>query len=568
MLRSPVGAFLAFLALAVYTTWPLAPQASTGVVHNLTDPLEQAWIFAWTAHALPQAPLALFDANIFWPEPLTLAFTESFLGLTVPASPLFWLTDNALATYNLAMIASYAAGGWGVCLLVHRLGGSAGAGLVAGAAFGLAPYRLNQMSHPHVVAVHLLPVVLLVLMRLRDEPSRRLVVALGASVALQLWTSLTAGAMTLLVVGGWALWESLRLRRRALPVVGATVAGALLGLVLAAPLLLIYIEARAQHPEYSQSPRIVTDFSAEPASYLSPSPSGPVVRPLYELLDRNFVNARGAAEKHLFPGVWLGSAFLATVGAVGVAFLRRRRDGGTRPWLEPTSLFIWMALLGLVLSLGPHWGGRTSGTPLPFWLVTRVVPGNLLRVPARLASVVLLAMAVAVGLALSATRPRVRRALVAASALVLAAELAPGAFRMVEPPPLTAAHSAVAQLDGAVLALPTVELEPDRGVRITSLLREPVHMWLSTAHFRPITNGYAAFYPVSAYELAARVQDLPSSDAFAALRANDVQTVVVQTDMVEPTPWRDVVAELESWPGVAPVAESEGVRVFDISGAR
>ena len=92
-------------------------------------------------------------------------------------------------------------------------------------------------------------------------------------------------------------------------------------------------------------------------------------------------------------------------------------------------------------------------------------------------------------------------------------------------------------------------------------------MYLSTANFRPLVNGYAAFYPVSYSKLVAAVQDFPSSASLRAVRARGVTTVVVQTRLLRHTPWRDVVERLRVWPGVRLQAQAPGVRVYDITGA-
>ena len=57
-------------------TWPLASGLGTWSRMDNADTALNAWIVAWVAHQLPVAPLALFDANIFYPEPRTLAFSE------------------------------------------------------------------------------------------------------------------------------------------------------------------------------------------------------------------------------------------------------------------------------------------------------------------------------------------------------------------------------------------------------------------------------------------------------------------------------------------------------------
>ena len=139
---------------------------------------------------------------------------------------------------------------------------------------------------------------------------------------------------------------------------------------------------------------------------------------------------------------------------------------------------------------------------------------------------------------------------------------------MVAAPPITAANRAVARASGAVLQLPTVAIHPDGTFARETLLREPVQLYLSTAHYRPITNGYAAFLPTSAKTLLTRIQDLPSASSLRALREQDVGTVVVQTDLVVGTPWANTAPQLDAWPGVRLVAASPGVRVYDVTRAR
>ncbi|TMK40011.1 MAG: hypothetical protein E6G66_17540, partial [Actinobacteria bacterium] len=117
---------------------------ATGVPGNLTDSLENSYIFSWDAHALLHQPLRLFDANIFF--------------------------------VNVATLALYAVGGYTTYLLVRELGASRGPGVVAGVAFLGAPYRVVVIQHLTVLATHLLPLAFLLLLRIEREvvvPTRR-----------------------------------------------------------------------------------------------------------------------------------------------------------------------------------------------------------------------------------------------------------------------------------------------------------------------------------------------------------------------------------------------------------
>ena len=64
-------------------------------VHDPGDPLMVTWVLAWVAHQLPSAPAHIFDANIFYPERNTLAYSETLLVPGLLAAPLHWLGVGA-----------------------------------------------------------------------------------------------------------------------------------------------------------------------------------------------------------------------------------------------------------------------------------------------------------------------------------------------------------------------------------------------------------------------------------------------------------------------------------------
>ena len=67
---------------------------------------------SWTAHALLTAPSRLFDANIFYPEKLTLAYSEAMLVQALFAVPVIAAGGSAVLAYNVAVIAGFALTGW------------------------------------------------------------------------------------------------------------------------------------------------------------------------------------------------------------------------------------------------------------------------------------------------------------------------------------------------------------------------------------------------------------------------------------------------------------------------
>ncbi|MGH3116855.1 MAG: hypothetical protein ACRDQ2_07020 [Gaiellales bacterium] len=565
---SHLAAFGWCLAVASFATWPLAAHAGTHVIGNLGDPLEAAWRLAWGAHAVLRAPLHLFDANIFHPEPLTLAYSENHLGVSVPLAPVFWITGNALLSYNLAILAALAAGGFGVYLLTIEVTGFRSAAWVAGTAYTGVPFRVSMagLGHLHVLDLYLLPVVLLVLLRLRRGSSRRPIAVLALLVALSWWTSLTGTFMVMVTVGVWGIWELLRLRRGAWPLLGRALAGTAIGFVGAIPMLWPYAEVRRLHPEYRHPDLEVIELSATPGSYLSPPPGGHLVRGTYGQLSARFRPRTVPAEKELFPGFFLVAACVATGAGALAHAVRRLGARRSLPAGETAGLVAVVGAVAVILSFGPRYGARPDGAPLPFMAIDALIPGGLMRAPARMGALALLAMAVLAGVGVSWVPRPWRRFLVGGSLVFLLLEFAP-AITLVRAPAPTAAHRAVAARSGAVLCLPTVELKEDGNPIGPTLPREAEHMYLSAAHFRPLTNGWGAYSPPGVKPFVAAVADLPSPGAFRALRARDVQTVVVQTGLLAGTPWVGVEERLARWPGVRRIARATGVVVYDVAGA-
>jgi hypothetical protein len=549
--------------VALYVSWPLVTHLGDRIPGDLADPLENTWILGWGAHAIVHQPLHLFEGNMFAPQHHTLAYAENMLGLSLPTAPIFWITGNALLQTNVASLLILLSAGLGMFLLVRAVTGEWTAALVAGTAYEVVPYRIGQFGHLHV-AGHLVPWALFVLVLMHRRPRWSTAAALAGVVGLQFWSSLTGGFVMLAAVGAWTLWTILAEWRRAWPAVLRIGAGTAVGVMLAVPVFLPYLAVRRDNPEFNHPADEAIGYSATPASYLyAPSQHGPVVDDLYGWLDRRFQDNHGWWEKTLWPGLFAAVGFPVALVAGAVAVRRRPK------WWQPLASFSFVSLLAVVMSFGPRAGARADGLPLPFAVITKVVPAGLMRVPARFGVVAAAGAIAAAAVALSALRPRVRMAVAALALLVILGEAMPTALREVTPPPVTAAHRAISRQHGGVLALPTTEYVDDNAQNVIqpSTLLDAQHMYLSTANFRPLINGYGAFAPPSYYEVIVAIQDLPSTKAFTVLKRRDVQTIVVQTAMITTTRWRDVVSRLEAWPGVRRIGTGDGVVVFDVSKA-
>jgi hypothetical protein len=79
-------AFVSYLTLAVFLTYPLIRRPGTVLPNDLGDPLLNTWILWWNTQVLPLTE-RWWHASFFYPATDTLAFSEHLLGLLPISAP-------------------------------------------------------------------------------------------------------------------------------------------------------------------------------------------------------------------------------------------------------------------------------------------------------------------------------------------------------------------------------------------------------------------------------------------------------------------------------------------------
>src|SRR3954463_2153064 len=189
--------------------WPLPLHIGSDVPRDLGDPLPQEWQIAWDGHALLHQPLDWWQANIFWPLPNSLAFSDALAGYA-PFAIFGSGPTAAIARYDVLFLFAYALAFFGAYLLARELGAGRAGAFVAGAAFAYAPWRLEQDGHLHVLSSGGIPLALALLVRGYRHGSARWVVAGWLVAAWQVSLGFTLGLqlaylLALLFVGS-AVW--------------------------------------------------------------------------------------------------------------------------------------------------------------------------------------------------------------------------------------------------------------------------------------------------------------------------------------------------------------------------
>jgi hypothetical protein len=501
-------------ALVFAATWPQVVRLDA--VPDLGDPLFSTWRMAWIAHQLPIDPLHLFDGNTFYPERLTLTYSDPMLLPALMAAPLIWAGVHQVYAYTAVFLSAFVLSGVTMFALVRALTGRRDAAAVAAAMFVLYPYRFEHYSHAELQMTMWMPLALLSLHRTMTFGRARDGVLTGVWLALQTLSSLYYGVFlaTFMVPLGVTLWAA---KGRPSRPVKMLAAGAVVAAVLTAPVGAAYLANRSVLGERPSD--AIMMFSARPGDYLTPH---------FRSARYGEYSAGGKSERQLFPGL----APLAFAAAGLIPPLNAARLG-------------YLAALAVAFdgSLGLH------GVIYP-WLHEYGVVYRGLRAPARFSILVGMTLAILSGYAVARlVRPWPRAAwLLTAGALGLVMF---DAWPVIEfkrvwrqPPAIYAALPQATQ--------PAVLAEFPAGP-----FDDFPYIYFSTFHWQHLVNGNSGFFPPSYMAFINATRSFPDDGSLAYLRSRGVQYVAVHGAFYHsPQEWAAVDQAVAAQPALEKVSSA------------
>lgn len=530
MSRKTLVAAVVYVAAACLFTWPLVLNLRTllGAMDVSGDASLNLWILGWDLRVISEHPSWLFtgrvfDANIFFPAPRTLAYSDNLLPQALALWPVYAITGNLVLCYNLLFAGSLVAAALAMHVLARALTGSERAAYIAGLIFGFAPYHFAHLGHLQLQALYFMPLSFLCLHRIFERERRMDTVMLGVVLAVQAVSSVYYG-----IIGGigvaCATVALLLLTRRVRDwrllrrIATAAVIALLVAVPWAIPYLVVHSETGAGRSlgDAARGGTVLANYLQAPATNLLYGRTG-LLRPGPDA----WLPYMEGVEQELFPGFC--AMALALLGCVYAG-----RDGR-----RIAIVFAAVAALGVVLSMGPD-------SPIPLYaLLYRGLFGMAaIRAVPRFSVLVLLGGAVLAALAmrsLEVRQPRTARGLFALALLAIAVEYSNGAIDYPQPPPLNTSAGV------------WLRDQPGSG----AVVCVPMRVWLantpcmlqSLEHGRPVVNGYSGVVPPFFEAMVETANRLPSPDALLAMHNVGVEYVVSDAALPTDPAFGDVLAE-------------------------
>ena len=503
-----------FVVLTAVFTWPQ-------VIHPLSVPANidayfNMWRVAWIAHQLPLDPSHLFDANIYYPQAKTLLLSDAVLLQAIVGLPFIKLGVPAVLVTNALVFAGFVASGLGMFLLVRELTGRTPAGVLGGIVFAFAPFRFDHYFHLEMGWAQWMPLAFWMLHRTIKSGRLKDGLLTGLLVALQGYSSVyyLVFLCAALVIAGPILIATAAPSRR-----GRAIKALLFGALLSAVLLVPYINAYRQAAEQTggrSRQEALYSYAAGPKHYLATMPSSVVYG--------TTTGTWGQHEKRLFPGFIV---MLLVAVSLWPPFDWRR--------------IAYALVLAFAIDVSFAHRGLSPG-----WLYDHVFAFRGLRVPPRIAQLMLMAAGVLAGFGLTrladlvrVSRPRWATTLMALVIGLTALEYASKPMTLV---PIATAPTALAtwladQPPGVVAEFPAPG-------PVTEGIPEVYYQYESIFHWKPLLNGYSGMYPTPYVEWTQAMRGFPDEASIAMLVGRHVRYITLRQRYFPPGEYARIVRAL------------------------
>lgn len=448
-----------------------------------------AWLISWDIQMIFNDPLGVFDANIFYPNKNTLAYSEHFIGGSILATPVFLLSGGSpVASFNFLMITGFVLNAFSGFVLSRYLTKNYYASLIGGIIMGFASYRVISYAHLQNMLVFYIPFAILALIKFKETKQKRWLVLLGFCLFMQSFTSWYHMVFIFLAIGLFILYYYLYTKELVFKDFKYLLSTFIIVIALLLPFAVPYLKFSSES-EASYSIADQKAYSADFGGYLLPPPN--------TIIEDKITSEIGIQKVRWAENInFLGysAIFLAVIGIF--SFDRRSK---LKIKINKKILIFGLVLLVFgILSFGPflHLFDKQYRIPLPYLLIYYIAPPlRFIRAVSRYSTVVVVMLSV---LSSFGYVKIINRLKTKSKVYVYVLTLLIGFIILFEYYPATKLNP---QVD---VENPLVYEYIKDSEDIVALVELPIHVdpFVTTGyiynagiHFKPIVNGYSGYQP-------------------------------------------------------------------------
>lgn len=399
-------AALAYAALAVLVTWPVATDVGSTVLGPIDGDAAGGiwWLDAAQEHGYRLWGTAVFD-DIAYPYGLARGNALNIQTL-LPYLPAFLATKviGAVAAFNLTILVGFALSGCAMYALARRLGASPLVAGWAGLVFVLFPWHVERAVAGHGSLVHLacFPLLALALIQVGEKRTPARLALVGGAVLACWLTSAFYGVMALVLVPAVAVAAALVTRPRRDALATATWLTAIAVAVSGGVFLASLAGGKDSGYGATREAEDLRTYGLRPIELVVPAPASDLMKRIDPLFHESRRHGSNIQEVSNYLG-WVTIGF----AAVWLVVARRRRATLTPTLRNVTVASLVGALVSVALALpSPVTLFGVTWTWMPSRLLWEIVPA--FRVPSRWTVALLFCLLILATLGLQALVERLR----------------------------------------------------------------------------------------------------------------------------------------------------------------
>ncbi|MFA6272514.1 MAG: hypothetical protein WC693_05445 [Patescibacteria group bacterium] len=515
-------AVVIFLLLTFLMTFPWGARLATSVQAS-SDSYFNIWTIAWDVHMFQENPTDIFNANIFYPNKNTLAYSENLIGSALFAWPVIALSGNPVLAYNIIIFIFFVLAGYCMYLLAYYFTKNFPVSILGGIIYGFNAYMFLHFNLLHIMAVFFFPLIFLIMHKLVESEKRKYFAYFIVTFTLLGYMSMHFFMMLLLFIPVYLLvyYGVIKRKMPSKKIIVNFVISFIISTIIILPVFYPYLTLRT-NIEYDRSYAMVNQFSPTVTDYLTFSP---MLMGLFEL------------PKNIFK-TYIYSGFTVLFLVIFSIIMLIKKYYRQKEIINISSLYIIIGFVAFIMSFGVviRFSENDPGVVGPFMLLFEFVPGfSSLRALGRFSIVILLSMSVIITIILNQYMTRFKKKFVYVGMLLIISCLVILEYMII--PPLKPVNLETVKTGSNI---PEVYRWLSEQKDDTVILELPIwvngmeetakYQYYSAFHWHRQMHGYSGYYPPEYRKIFIKpLKDLLNDDTIKEIRAVGVDYIILHT---------------------------------------